>query len=477
MSTVSLLLLWYNIHMDIFKESSSQPEPPKPLSSVPSKAPSAPPVPKVPSKMSNLTEPQLRTMREDIEILKKGGRPTKTIVPPKNLPIVGNEPVVSKEAEKEATRQAFGEVMKEVKEIRREKEESKELTKPEEKEKEPVIYPSVKKPTLFPPDKDSKPPIIPPKPPVIPPEPIKPSVKPPIPIKPDIKPVIEKSEVPTPPVKKSKKGLFIVLAIVVALLAAGGGFVYWWNFMRQPATHLECQNFQCVSVEGEGENLCQTDDDCLPPEPEMPVSLISVSGTEVVEFVDGQELAEFLNNLNAVINKQTEQDSLRRILIKKVSTDKREYASLTDLSDMISNIRFSIPLALKSSFGENYTLFVYTPGTEEYDICQSAGLSGSSCFGPRLGLVIELSDKTEATSELVKWEETILDDLKPLILAETTGEAEFQSSTIEDLKGASFVRYANLPISSISIDYGIKDNLLIIGTSKNSFFKALNSTQ
>jgi flagellar basal body-associated protein FliL len=377
-------------------------------------------------------------------MLKKGERPTKTIVPPKNLPVV--EPKISQEAEKEATRQVFGEVMKEVKDMSQKKED---IVEPE---REPIIQPS-KPSALFPPEKDSKPAPIPPKPPkqITPIEPVK---------------KVEKPKAPAPPVKKSKKGLFIAL-IAIIVLAAVGGAAYWWFFMRQPATHLECRDLQCVNIEGEGEDACQLNSDCLPPEPEKPLSLILEDGTETIEITSGQE-TEFLTNLRAAANKQTAEGSIRRILVKKVSSEESKYASLTELSNLMG---ITIPLALKSSFKDSYTLFVYTPKTEETDLCQ--GLNNLGCSGPRLGLVVSLADKTTAVGELVQWEETILSDLEAFILAETTGEAEFQYSTLEDLRGASFVRYANLPLSPISIDYGIKDDLLVISTSKNSFFEAL----
>jgi len=431
---------------------------------------SQPLLPKMPSKISGLGLSQLRTMRKDIETLKKGGPlPGKMSMPPKNLPIG-----ISKEVKKEATKEVLGKMMKEVDKLRQDY---------KMKERQDT-FPGSEKPNLFPHEKESgkkvdDQPLFP-KPAPSEPRPSIESLQPIVPAK------INSTPAPAPiapasgdltletPAPKSKKGLWIV-SIIVVVLAMAGGFIYWWKFMRQPATHLECGNFQCVQVDGEGENKCQIDNDCLPPEPEMPVSLLPGIETETIEVLAGRE-SDFRDNLIRTVGEQTLPEGIKRILIKKVADNKeKKYASL---SEMISLMEINIPLSLRSNLEEDYTLFVYTPGTEERTVCQAVSRADVNCYGPRLGLAVKLSEtnKQAVVQELVKWETTITQDLENLILADIAdGEmAKFQYSALEDLKGASFIRYINLPISSITLDYGIKDNLLIIGTSKNTLLEVLD---
>lgn len=436
---------------------SSVPKPPVALSApiIPSKPIGNQPLaPEAPRKAAGLGLTQLRTMKKDIEMLKKGELPSSRVaMPPKNLPISEEKSSQAKEIKKEATRGALGQMMEEVDEIRQQygKEKSD-------------IFSRFEKPNLFPPELGRES-LATDRSPLAASGPAMPVKLAPAPIS---TPILEEVSV-----QKNRKSLWFVLIAIIILLAAAGGFVYWWKFLRQPITHQECRDFQCVTMEGEGENKCQIDDDCLPPEPAAPVSLLPGIDSETIEVFAGQE-SSFASDFGEIINQQFAPESFRQIRIKKVALNKeKKYASL---SEMMALMEINIPLALRSNLEEDYTLFVYTPGVEEKTICQAAERTDAACFGPRLGLAVKLSDREAAIKELVKWETAMAGDLKQLILAETVKDAtaKFQYSTLKNLKGASFIRYLNLPIASITIDYGVRENLLIISTSKNSFAKVLD---
>jgi hypothetical protein len=88
--------------------------------------------------------------------------------------------------------------------------------------------------------------------------------KPSIPLKKEFKRESEKKK-EVKPMIKGRHLNFIFIGLAVILIIGGiGGFFYWWNYLRSVplVTHFECQNNQCLNVEGEGEDKCQTDQDC-----------------------------------------------------------------------------------------------------------------------------------------------------------------------------------------------------------------------
>jgi len=109
------------------------------------------------------------------------------------------------------------------------------------------------------------------------------------------------------------------LAGIVAILVIGiiGGIFYWWNYIRivvPPViiTHYQCNDFQCVSVEGdegEGVDQCQTEQDCQPAELEVPQSLIPVSGTETIE-IELRHKDLFVLELGLILEKDEEENAL-----------------------------------------------------------------------------------------------------------------------------------------------------------------------
>lgn len=407
-------------------------------------------------------------MQGDIESLKKGDGLSKVISPPKNLPTdiklenkLEDKPEIKQGIRKEVNKMALKEVIDKVEGIREEAraEQESEVLKPIEPPKsiesiKQRLAEHAKKA-----DEKRKLPIsAPPKLPKL-------------------------NSVPVPPVSKPKlkpakknKLLFLIIFVIVIILGIIGGLLYWLNYIREPATYSVCQDFQCVVIEGKGADQCLSDIECLPPEPEKPIPLISVSGAEIIEVNTGEE-DKFLDNLNKIASKSSAKGSLRQVLVKKSNTNTKE-KSYTSLSEFIDLIGIYMPLSLRTYFGENYTLFTYTPSAdmEEYYQCQESNIITSDCYGSRLGLVIELSDIAKAKQELLNWEPVMLNDLKPFILANasSTQEIIFQDSTEPNYKDADFIRYINLPISSISIDYAIKNNLLIIATSKNSLRAAID---
>jgi len=264
---------------------------------------------------------------------------------------------------------------------------------------------------------------------------------------------------------------FVFIGLLVILIVAGaGGFFYWWNYIRvvTPITHYECQAYQCVSVEGEGEDQCQLSEDCEPAEPAVPDSLIPVDDTKVIELkLEEQDLLS--SEIDQVILGNQTAGSMNRILIKLLIAQEKRYASFSEFANMMS---IAIPDDLMV---DDYTIFVYYPKGNEQELCQEAGIVDARCYGPRLGLVIKSTDIQTTKNAISVWEETLSSNLTFLMLASAFDDqiVGFQSD-LNPSYPDSGIRYENLPISPVAINYAFDSNLLIISTSKYSLYQALD---
>jgi hypothetical protein len=262
----------------------------------------------------------------------------------------------------------------------------------------------------------------------------------------------------------SKKLIFVVLAIV--LLAAGlGGSIYWWNYLKPvpslPEAHYECQDSQCVSVEGRGIDECQINQDCQLVEPTVPETLIPVDETKTIEIsVDEEKLIP--NLLEAIALDEQATSTLRRILIKSVSQEQTEYLGL---NAFITAFNLSLPtsfnqfLADSEVVGDNYTLFFY-----------------SQEQGNRFGIIAKIAGSSSTLiKELKKWEEDITTNLRPILFKE--GVLSMASSTEgfqDNIYKWTDIRYLNFPSPDLSIDYAVFGNKLIITTSRESMYAVID---
>jgi hypothetical protein len=301
--------------------------------------------------------------------------------------------------------------------------------------------------------------------PVAPAKPVLP--KPPISPKPatSLKPapaVKELEEKAKPVVKKGRLKFALIGLAVIIIIGGTGGFLYWWNYLRPiplVATYYECQNFQCIEVEGEGTDQCLSDEDCQPTEPIVPDSLIPVDETETIELAIGQENL-LLDELKSTALDEQATSTFKRILVKLISQTEKKYA---DLDTLISALEISLPIdilqavAIGQAEEENYTLFFY-----------------SQPEGNRLGLVIDMTESSSLVQGLRDWERTIIIDLKPLLLTDKVPTAfteDFQDNTYQDMA----VRYINFPSPDLSIDYALVADKLVITTSRESMYAVIDA--
>ncbi len=275
----------------------------------------------------------------------------------------------------------------------------------------------------------------------------------------EAEPKVEK-QIPQEPKKEKNplKSLLLVLGAFIVLVGIGG-FFYWWNYMREPvpiATHAVCQEFQCVEVEGEGSSECANSNDCLPDEPDAPASLIPTDQALVIELSS--------DKTNLVLDKMIEASLpsqptgiIQQVLIKTVSPVSYE-VDYVSLSEIVSYLNLSIPSSILNTLGTNYTIFFYSQEEDN-----------------RAGLVVDVIDPETLGNEMLLWENMMIDQRNPIFLGRTAALPEEPMFKVSERQDILPHRYANLPEPSISIDYAIYKNKLIITASKESMNAALDA--
>ncbi|MEK7078090.1 MAG: hypothetical protein AAB911_00825 [Patescibacteria group bacterium] len=278
-----------------------------------------------------------------------------------------------------------------------------------------------------------------------------------------------------------KKSMIILLAgaVVVVIFIIGE---IWWFFLKPAAAPVAPAN--------ETNNILPPPQELqplLPPQETsvntpsqetstLPKALLSYNRVEIitVESISPAEIAAAVNDFDTTT---IGTDELARLVIKienaEIALDQNQLPSnnIVTLENIAAGLKLKIPAAIKNELLDDYDLFIY--GSSEFDkeICQKNKNTAPSCSGPRLGLALKTTGETKINSAAKIWEKTMASDLKNLILAKTTSAGQFQTGTYQ----GQTIRYKNLPISAIAIEYALVNDVLIIGTSKSSTLKAIDA--
>lgn len=250
-------------------------------------------------------------------------------------------------------------------------------------------------------------------------------------------------EAPKAPAPKTKTSKFVFIGLALFIIIVGtGGFFYWWNYLQpepepEPViTHYQCQDNQCVEVEGAGADQCLIDTDCQVAEPSP--SLIPITSTTTLGLDIGQ--------LKSAASQIQDPTDFKRILIK-------EDNQYIDLETLLIGLGLAIPENIFQTALSNYTLFLYNN---------------------RLGIVIEINQGDALLENLRNWENTLVNDLRPMLLTDETligFTEEFQDNIYQE----TAIRYMNFPSPDLSLDYAIISDKLIITTSRESMYGALDA--
>lgn len=313
-----------------------------------------------------------------------------------------------------------------------------------------------------------------------PPEPTRPM--PPIPPPPKFGPVLP----PLPPLPKIplasargrsfNKRLLILAVLVVALIVFIIGEI-WWFFLRTPgAPPPEVATEQTTDTLPPPQELTPLlpADEIQPiaSEPALPESILSYDRTEII-------IAE--NDTPSVISaaiKSFDIDSINsgelvRLTIKTTESDGPNTSELATLDDVIKGLGLRIPQNVRQNLSGDFDFFIFGANSFDKDECLRLKNTAPSCYGPRLGLAAKISESNQISSVLKSWEKTMVTDLKQLILAKS-GTAASVSFLTGTYRGQT-IRYKNLPLNTVTAEYVLADDILIIATSKSSMLKAVDS--
>jgi len=167
-------------------------------------------------------------------------------------------------------------------------------------------------------------------------------------------------------------------------------------------------------------------------------------------------LSDIVNASQSILNETA------RIVALKMSDSPKKYATLDDL---IRIFGITLPENLKANT-QSFNLLVYIkPGNTSSPTDPTKEI--------RLVLVLSQKDSSPAGQTMSVWETTMLNDMKPLILGGPSASAT--ANFVSTNYNGGFFRYKNLPTKTATINYTIYQNLVIIGTSKNSVFYVYDS--
>ena len=275
---------------------------------------------------------------------------------------------------------------------------------------------------------------------------------------------------------KPKKGrLIAIVAVSVLILTFIAGEI-WWFFLREktaqttPQSVLEIlpppQNVEPLLPEGTSETTPAIS------EPNIPAPVLSYAKSEIIDL---ETLADVSGLAGA--------DELVRLVVKSLTasatgeepsdaetSSSDEYA---DITAIVKQLKIKIPASVSREFLDDFDVFVFGGNSFDEETCAKAKNTAETCFGPRLGIAVKVSDPKKMLSTLKIWEKTMSVDLKPMVLAKVGGSstANFQTGTYN---GQS-IRYKNMPINTITVEYALAGDTLIITTSKSAILKAIDS--
>lgn len=256
-------------------------------------------------------------------------------------------------------------------------------------------------------------------------------------------PIPTKSTIPAPPKPEKKitkphkkygpynifkrplsKKVSIPIVLIIIILLIGGGVYYSWNYLRAPEK----------------------------TEPEIPVSLIEVDETDIIEIKQGEE-SDLVEKLKQVFLYEPEKGVLKRVLVKKETPEKYYFISFEEFFEIMG---LNIPVDIVNNLDAKYTLFIYLQG-------------GGNMFG----FVVEAGASEDLEDNLRAWEKTMAEDLKPIFLdhkLEEPATEEFQDNIYKDVS----IRYLNFSDPSLTIDYAVVGEYLIVTTSKESMYGVID---
>lgn len=202
----------------------------------------------------------------------------------------------------------------------------------------------------------------------------------------------------------------------------------------------------------------------IPPQEVTPTpTLIPEIKTQTISLIE-KSATEIKEKLLETVQSTTTNITINRIFFKVFENETEKALSLSELTNILN---LNIPDELKKPSEQTYNLILCsTPANEETATSSTQAKEREN----RLAIILETTEPDKANDALRAWENTIAEDLEGLMLA--TPEAPATTDFQENLYKGAYIRYKNLPTPSLTIDYTVYKNLIIITTSRQSIYAA-----
>ena len=255
------------------------------------------------------------------------------------------------------------------------------------------------------------------------------------------KDLVPPSSEPSKPASRQGGRKFVIALVALVAVGSVTGFLIW-NFL----------------IAGEEEPLIVT-----PPAEEQvveaPNPLVPADFETIIQSAEEMRALEFSSGSPETV-----------VYAPYYLEDEKKFANPEELFAVLD---MQAPSPLFRLLDDAVTPYVYIPGDEERERCGGEGIADSSCFSPRLGVVLHatLANVTLIRGVMEDWERTMAQDLRPMVFGNPSlPPSEFSSATYRGIP----VRFINLPISTTAINYALTDSFIVIATSKNSLYNVLD---
>lgn len=243
-------------------------------------------------------------------------------------------------------------------------------------------------------------------------------------------PQMEKLKIPEPVYAPEKEGIrkilrFVTIGVFALALIGAGVFIYFKNK---------------TSVEPEPNPIIKT-------EPQLSAPLISLEEKKILFLVSGKNLFQLLRE---------EAKSEQKIqTFKRIGALKSETEFLS-LEEVMQSLEIPISPYVSSELKNSYNLLIFSQET-----------------GKRIGIIIEINNPENLKTQMKTWESTLLDDFKNFYPIQAPGQAASKNFLDDNYKNV-IIRYKNLPYSTLTLNYTILGNFLVIGTSKELMYSTID---
>lgn len=249
------------------------------------------------------------------------------------------------------------------------------------------------------------------------------------------------------------------MAVLGALILTFVVGEIWWFFLREEPSIVTTQ--ELLPPPQELQPLLPPEE-MVAVEPEGSTASVNLLNYDRVETLGPTDLAASVGGI--VANGE---------LVKiKIIDELTAETIIPTLDDIIGVLKIKIPAAVVQNLTEEFEIFGFGGNAFDQNECARAKNTSPNCWGPRLGLAVKATDSASLAAALRSWEKTMTADLKPLVLAKTGTAATsvFQTGTYKN----ATIRYKNLPLNTITVEYALVDGTLIIATSKSAILKAID---